>query len=97
MTAPQACHDEGMSETFKMRVGAGPGNTFSPTAFDRQVGEAVTVQAATGDMEGTILAAEVVEDGAAVEVTVEVPDGTLTEQALAGYSIADQSSSSADA
>jgi hypothetical protein len=76
-----------MSETFTMRVPAGHGSAFAPGALDRQVGQPVTVHLGDGDVEGTVLAAEVTGDGAGVDVTIEVPDGSLPKQDLPGSSL----------
>jgi hypothetical protein len=76
-----------MSETFKTRVAAGCGDVFGPSAFDGQIGEVITVRTGKGDVEGVLRGTEIIEEGAAMLLTVEVPDGTLPVLPLGGHSI----------
>jgi hypothetical protein len=81
-----------MSETCTVRIPADKDEAFAPGAWDGSIGKAmaVTLTGRGADaVEGVIRAAEVTDDGSAVLLTVEVPDGTLPEQPLTGgYSIA---------
>ena len=79
-----------MSERFTMRVPAGTGNVLAPGALDQQVGGTISIRHGDGTIEGVVIAAEIVKDGTAALVTVEVPDGTLPKRWLAGYSISEQ-------
>lgn len=56
---------------FTMRIPAGPGAVFTPDAADKMRGDTVVNM---GDVKGTarILVAEVLDDGSAIEVTVEL-------------------------
>jgi len=77
-----------MSETFKTRLAADAGERFGPRVFDRQIGNPCRVKLPDGSHAfGTLKEAVVSDDGREVEITVEVPDGTLPKQSLSGYSI----------
>jgi hypothetical protein len=52
---------------------AGPNERFAPDAFDAQVGKHVPVTANGVQVLGTVTEVKVVEDGSAVEMTVEIP------------------------
>ena len=88
MAARQACHDEEMSETFTIRMESGPDMRYASGAFDRDIGSTTPVRVpGGGTAEGTIRAAVVSDDGSEVELTIEVPDGTLPKQRLSGFSL----------
>src|SRR4051794_16213631 len=59
----------------KVRQPAPPAERFDARAFDGSVGHEVTVHAAEGSTRGRLVAATVVDDGDAVEFTLDVPDG----------------------
>ncbi len=77
-----ACHDERVSERFSFRLPAGePGcpAVYTPAAARSLINQPFLVnQGAREPRGGRIVAAEVIEEGAAVMVTVEVPAGMLT-------------------
>ena len=80
-----------MSETFKVRQHAGPGTRFGPTAFGCMVGDLIPVTVPTGrTVDGTLKTATVASDGSYVDLTLEVPDGTLPPAVLAELSIGGQ-------
>jgi len=79
-----------MSETCTVRIPADVDEVFAPGAFDGNIGKAmaVTLTGRGADaVEGVVRAAEVIDDGLAVLLTVEVPDGTLPRQSLSGFSL----------
>jgi hypothetical protein len=60
--------------TFTFRIPAGPGNLFAPSAAESMIGQTFTAkveQDAVGT--GIVLAALVVDDGHALNLTVEWP------------------------
>jgi hypothetical protein len=75
----QACwwDDQGMSERFTFAFPAPPDSRYAPGALDRQAGQPVQVNAAGGAIEGILVGAAVSDDGSEVEITVDVPDGTI--------------------
>lgn len=85
VAARQACHDGEMSETFKWRIAVeelGPWTVFAPGAMDGQIGKPVqAILPGTGILRnavnGILRSAVVSDDGSEIEVTMEVPDGTL--------------------
>jgi hypothetical protein len=78
-----------MSETFTLALKAGPNTRYARGAYNRQVGSTTRVKLpGSREVEGVIRSAVVSEDGSEVEVTVEVPDGTLPPPSLKGHSIA---------
>ena len=76
-----------MSETFTMGLRAGPDTFYAQSAFDGQIGSTTRVKLpGGGEAEGIIRSVVVSDDGSEVEITVEVPDGTLPKQRLEGFS-----------
>lgn len=50
------------------------GGTFSPDAFDSQVGEEIPVRTPDGTTQtGRVVAAKIAEDGQSAELTIDVP------------------------
>jgi hypothetical protein len=79
-----------MSEVFIAWEPAPADTVFAQGAFDGQVGRVIRVKLPGGrEVDGVIRSAMVIEDGSGAQVLVEVPDGTLPRQSVAGYSIAD--------
>ena len=80
-----------MSERFSIARKAGPFTDYAPSAAARLIGTTTSVELPGGrKVEGLICAAAVKEDGSELEITIEVPDGTLPRQWLGGYSISEQ-------
>jgi len=79
-----------MSETCTVRIPADVNEVFAPGAFDYRIGKAIAVTL-TGRgadaVEGIVRAAEVLGDGSAVLLTVEIPDGALPRKPLSGFSL----------
>jgi hypothetical protein len=65
------------SKQVVIRYPAGRGARFAPTAFDVQVGQTIRVVGARPDQSalGTLLAAEVVDGGRAVLLTIGTQQG----------------------
>jgi hypothetical protein len=79
-----------MSDVFIAWEPAPADTVFAQGAFDGQVGSTTRVILPGGQrVEGKIRSATVAADGSGVEMIVEVPDGSLPRQSLAGFSIAD--------
>ena len=77
-----------MSEIFTIARKAPPHALYAAGAFDGQIGSTTRVKLPGGrEVEGIIREAVVSDDGSEVEVTIEVPDGTLPKLPLSGYSI----------
>jgi hypothetical protein len=88
VTAEEACHDGGMSERFTIARTAGPDTVYAASAGVSLAGTTTRVKLPGGrEVEGLICAAVASEDGSEIEITVEVPDGTLPRLPLAGFSI----------
>lgn len=66
---------------FTYRQPAGPGTVFDRGAFDASIGKDITVNDVDGTPKrGKLIAAEVVEDGAAVLLTIEADADLPTER-----------------
>lgn len=77
-----------MSELFRVRQHAGPGTRFGPEAFAAMIGSIVPVTLPSDRVADAILkTASVCDEGAYVELILEVPDGTLPSAALVKYGI----------
>jgi hypothetical protein len=74
---------------MKHTLPADPGTQFTPTAFDGQVGKTVPMNVHGHPVEGgcKIVGALVSEDRSSVELTLEVPDGTLPQNVLTPGSV----------
>lgn len=61
------------------------GDVFAQDAFREQLGTEVTFRAHTGSpaYSGTLLAAEVLEDGRAARITLDLPDEAVPDEAKA--------------
>jgi hypothetical protein len=68
---------------FTITHRAGEHERFALTAFDSQIGKDTPVKTPRGAVPGRIVAATVTDDGTAVELTIEVPDGSPISDALA--------------
>jgi len=77
-----------MSERFSIARKARPDVAYAPSAATSLTGTTTRVELPGGRyVEGVICAASVNEDGSELEITVEVPDGTLPRQLLSGFSL----------
>jgi len=56
-----------------LRIPAEGDTWFAPGWLDGQVGASVTIRHGSGSVEGTVVAAEVVRDGTATDVTIDFP------------------------
>lgn len=68
-----------MTQHLSSSVPAAPGERFAHDAFDSQVGHTVPlrIEGSSDAAEATVVAAEVSDDGTAVTLTLDVPDGTI--------------------
>ena len=80
-----------MSERFSFTCTARPGEVFAAGAFDGQTGKPWPVTLNGQTTQGTLVSAEVADDGGSVTCTVEVPDGTLPLQPQPDVSVGRQS------
>ena len=77
-----------MSERFSIARKAKPDTVYAPSAAASLLGTTTRVKLPRGrEAEGVICAAAVNEDGREMEITIEVPYGTLPSPPLTGYSI----------
>jgi len=58
---------------FSLNWPCQPNERFAPTAFDTQIGSTITVNTATGTVEGVLIGAAVTQDGSSVELTIDAP------------------------
>ena len=70
---PDTCLAPGAVGRITIRLAADPDTVFAPTAFDHQLGHAIAVTTTIPGVEGKLVAAKVIEDGTAAELTLEVP------------------------
>lgn len=67
-----------MTQRVSINQSAPSGARFAPDVFDSQVGLTVPLRIeGSVDTEAVVVAAEVSEDGTAVTLTLDVPDGTI--------------------
>lgn len=80
-----------MTQHVSSSVPAGPGERFAHGAFDSQVGRTVPlrIEGSSDAAEATVLAAEVSDDGTAVTLTLDVPDGVISPVTPGWLSLAD--------
>jgi hypothetical protein len=80
-----------MTQQVSSSVPAGPGERFAHGAFDSQVGRTVPfrVEGSSDAAEATVIAAEISDDGTAVTLTLDVPDGTIPAPTPGWLSLAD--------
>lgn len=62
------------TRTITIRIGATPGSRFAPNAFDRQLDAIIKIIAGGETIEGKCTAVEVVDDGTAAVLDLEVPE-----------------------
>lgn len=60
---------------IRVRLSAAPDERFWPRAFEPAVGQALAVRFADQSVTGHLVAAEVVDDGRAALLTLDVPGG----------------------
>ena len=76
--ATELAEETAMSPRVTFTQPAEPGTQFAPDAFGSQIGRNVPVNIEGHEIDGgKILAAQVADDGKSVDLTVEVPSGTL--------------------
>lgn len=80
-----------MSPRVAFTQPADPGTTFAPDVFESQIGRTVPMNIEGREIEEgcKILAAQVSDDGTSVELTVDVPDGSLPQTGSVSFSIAE--------
>jgi hypothetical protein len=76
-----------MGETFAFSQRGEEHEKFAPGVADGMIGRRFPVKfEGRESVEGAVVAAEVLDDGTLLWVTVEVPDGTLPKAPLSDYS-----------
>jgi hypothetical protein len=64
---------------IKIRQNAESGTRFGATAFDSQIGKHISAEIASGrHVQGVVRGAQVVDDGEAVVIDLELPDDEQT-------------------
>ena len=81
-----------MTQHVSISEPAAPGERFAHDAFDSQVGRTVPfrVEGSPDAAEATVLAAEVSDDGRAVTLTLDVPDGLLSLATPGSFSLSEE-------
>lgn len=81
-----------MTQRLSISEPAAPGEQFAHNAFDSQVGRTVPlrIEGAPDAAEATVVAAEVSDDGTAVTLTLDVPDGLIPPATPGSFSLAEE-------
>lgn len=81
-----------MTQRLSISQPAAPNERFAANAFDSQVGSTVPlrIEGSSEAAQATVVAAEVSDDGGAVTLTLEVPDGVIPVATPGWLSLAEQ-------
>lgn len=80
-----------MTQHVNISEPAAPGERFAHDAFDSQVGRTVPLRVeGSPNAEATVVAAEVSDDGRAVTLTLDVPDGLLPPATPGSFSLSEE-------
>lgn len=81
-----------MTQHLSIQQPAAPGERFAHDAFDSQVGRTVPlhIEGSPDAAEATVVAAEVSDDGTAVKLTLDVPDGLIPQPTLGSFSLSEE-------